>query len=103
HYPAPTTIYTLSLHDALPICEVHTHTRSFAVALRGALREDPDVIMVGEMRDLETISLAITASETGHLVLGTLHTGTAARTLDRVDRKSTRLNSSHRTISYAVF
>jgi len=64
--------------------EVHTHTASFAVALRGALREDPDVIMVGEMRDLETISLAITASETGHLVLGTLHTGTAARTLDRI-------------------
>src|SRR5436305_4210142 len=64
--------------------EVHTHTRSFGVALRGALREDPDVIMIGEMRDLETISLAITASETGHLVLGTLHTGTAARTLDRV-------------------
>ena len=64
--------------------EVHSHTRSFAAALRGALREDPDVIMVGEMRDLETISLAITASETGHLVLGTLHTSTAARTLDRV-------------------
>ena len=64
--------------------EVHTHTRSFAAALRGALREDPDVIMVGEMRDLETISLAITASETGHLVLGTLHTGSAARTLDRL-------------------
>jgi twitching motility protein PilT len=64
--------------------EVHTHTESFAAALRGALREDPDVIMVGEMRDLETISLAITASETGHLVLGTLHTGSAARTLDRV-------------------
>src|SRR3954471_14397310 len=64
--------------------EVHTHTHSFGVALRGALREDPDVIMIGEMRDLETISLAITASETGHLVLGTLHTGTAARTLDRV-------------------
>jgi twitching motility protein PilT len=64
--------------------EVHTHTRSFAAALRGALREDPDVIMVGEMRDLETISLAITASETGHLVLGTLHTGNASRTLDRV-------------------
>lgn len=64
--------------------EVHTHTASFGVALRGALREDPDVIMVGEMRDLETISLAITASETGHLVLGTLHTGTASRTLDRV-------------------
>jgi twitching motility protein PilT len=64
--------------------EVHTHTRSFAAALRGALREDPDVIMVGEMRDLETISLVITAAETGHLVLGTLHTGNASRTLDRV-------------------
>jgi twitching motility protein PilT len=64
--------------------EVHTHTKSFATALRGALREDPDVIMVGEMRDLETISLAITAAETGHLVLGTLHTGNAPRTLDRV-------------------
>jgi twitching motility protein PilT len=64
--------------------EVHTHTRSFGAALRGALREDPDVIMVGEMRDLETISLAITASETGHLVLGTLHTANAARTLDRL-------------------
>jgi twitching motility protein PilT len=64
--------------------EVRTHTVSFAAALRGALREDPDVIMVGEMRDLETISLAITASETGHLVLGTLHTGNASRTLDRL-------------------
>src|SRR6059058_4452004 len=64
--------------------EVHTHTRSFAAALRGALREDPDVIMVGEMRDLEMISLAITAAETGHLVLGTLLTGNASRTLDRL-------------------
>jgi twitching motility protein PilT len=64
--------------------EVGTHTASFAAALRGALREDPDIIMVGEMRDLETISLAITAAETGHLVLGTLHTGNSARTLDRV-------------------
>ncbi|HEV2805375.1 MAG TPA: PilT/PilU family type 4a pilus ATPase [Chthoniobacterales bacterium] len=64
--------------------EVHTHTRSFSAALRGALREDPDVIMVGEMRDLETISLAITAAETGHLVLGTLHTSNASRTLDRL-------------------
>jgi twitching motility protein PilT len=64
--------------------EVHTHTLSFSNALRGALREDPDVIMIGEMRDLETISLAITASETGHLVLGTLHTGNASRTLDRL-------------------
>jgi twitching motility protein PilT len=64
--------------------EVHTHTKSFAAALRGALREDPDVIMVGEMRDLETIQLAISASETGHLVLGTLHTSNAPRTLDRL-------------------
>jgi twitching motility protein PilT len=64
--------------------EVHIHTDSFAAALRASLREDPDVIMVGEMRDLETIQLAITASETGHLVLGTLHTSTAPRTLDRL-------------------
>ena len=64
--------------------EVFTHTESFAAALRASLREDPDVIMVGEMRDLETISLAITASETGHLVLATLHTGNASRTLDRL-------------------
>ena len=64
--------------------EVHTHTKSFAAARRGALREDPDIIMVGEMRDLETIQLAISASETGHLVLGTLHTSNAPRTLDRL-------------------
>jgi twitching motility protein PilT len=64
--------------------EVFTHTESFAAALRASLREDPDVIMVGEMRDLETISLAITAAETGHLVLATLHTATASRTLDRL-------------------
>jgi twitching motility protein PilT len=64
--------------------EVHSHTKSFGAALRAALREDPDVIMVGEMRDLETIQLAITASETGHLVMGTLHTANASRTLDRV-------------------
>jgi twitching motility protein PilT len=64
--------------------EVFSHTESFASALRAALREDPDVIMVGEMRDLETISLAITASETGHLVLATLHTSNASRTLDRL-------------------
>jgi twitching motility protein PilT len=64
--------------------EVFTHTESFATALRAALREDPDVIMVGEMRDLETISLAITAAETGHLVLATLHTSSASRTLDRL-------------------
>jgi twitching motility protein PilT len=64
--------------------EVHAHTQSFGAALRASLREDPDVIVVGEMRDLETISLAITASETGHLVIATLHTSNAARTLDRV-------------------
>ena len=64
--------------------EIGTDTGSFAIALRAALREDPDVILVGEMRDLETISIAITAAETGHLVLGTLHTSSAAETIDRV-------------------
>src|SRR5437868_1113354 len=64
--------------------EVFTHTESFATALRAPLLEDPDVIMVGEMRDLETISLAITAAETGHLVLATLHTANASRTLARL-------------------
>jgi len=64
--------------------EVGTHTKSFAAALRGALREDPDIIMVGEMRDLETISLAIEAASTGHLVFATLHTTSAYQTVDRV-------------------
>ena len=64
--------------------EVGEDTNSFSNALRSALREDPDIILVGEMRDLETISLAITASETGHLVLGTLHTSSAAQTIDRI-------------------
>jgi twitching motility protein PilT len=64
--------------------EVFSHTQSFTNALRAGLREDPDVILVGEMRDLETIQLAITAAETGHLVLGTLHTNTAVRTIDRI-------------------
>jgi len=64
--------------------EVGLHTKSFAAALRGALREDPDIILVGEMRDLETIELAITAAATGHLVFGTLHTPSAAKTIDRV-------------------
>jgi len=64
--------------------EVGLHTQSFAAALRGALREDPDIILVGEMRDLETISLAIEASSTGHLVFATLHTSSAAKTIDRV-------------------
>jgi len=64
--------------------QVRKHTESFASALRAALREDPDVIAIGELRDLETISLAITAAETGHLVLGTLHTNDAARTINRI-------------------
>src|SRR6266508_5182175 len=64
--------------------EVGPHTQSFANALRSALREDPDVILVGEMRDLETIQLALTAAETGHIVFGTLHTSSAPKTVDRV-------------------
>jgi len=64
--------------------EVGTHTRSFKSALRASLREDPDIILVGEMRDLETIELAITAAETGQLVFGTLHTSSAAKTVDRI-------------------
>ncbi len=64
--------------------EVGRHTKSFARALKSALREDPDVILVGEMRDHETISLALTAAETGHLVMGTLHTSSAAKTIDRI-------------------
>jgi len=64
--------------------EVGLHTKTFASALRGALREDPDVILVGELRDLETISLAIEAASTGHLVFGTLHTSSAPKTVDRI-------------------
>ena len=64
--------------------EVGEDTHSFSKALRSALREDPDIILVGEMRDLETISLAITAAETGHLVMGTLHTSSASQTIDRI-------------------
>src|SRR5258706_1347673 len=64
--------------------EVGVHTKSFAAALRGALREDPDIILVGELRDLEIIELAITAAITGHLVFGTLHTQTASKTVDRI-------------------
>jgi len=64
--------------------QIGQNTESFASALRAALREDPDVILIGEMRDLETISMAITAAETGHLVFGTLHTRTAASTIDRI-------------------
>src|SRR5713101_556203 len=64
--------------------EIGAHTESFATALRAALREDPDVILVGEMRDLETIQLAVSAAETGHLVFGTLHTSSAPQTVDRI-------------------
>ncbi|GAA4813934.1 twitching motility protein PilT [Marinicella pacifica] len=64
--------------------EVHRDTKSFENALRSALREDPDIILVGELRDLETIRLALTAAETGHLVFGTLHTSSAAKTIDRI-------------------
>ncbi|MDP2861762.1 MAG: type IV pilus twitching motility protein PilT [Desulfobacterales bacterium] len=64
--------------------EVGVHTKTFSSALRGALREDPDIILVGELRDLETISLAIEAASTGHLVFGTLHTSSAAKTVDRI-------------------
>ncbi len=64
--------------------EIGTHTKSFASALKNALREDPDVILVGELRDLETMRLALTAAETGHLVFATLHTGSASKTIDRI-------------------
>jgi twitching motility protein PilT len=73
--------HIITLED--PIEFVH-HTKTFASGLRGALREDPDIIMVGEMRDLETIELAIAAANTGHLVFGTLHTASAAKTVDRI-------------------
>src|SRR5207248_11509259 len=64
--------------------EVGTHTRGFKAALRAALREDPDIVLVGEMRDLETIAIAIETAETGHLVFGTLDTNTAPSTVDRI-------------------
>jgi twitching motility protein PilT len=64
--------------------EVHKHTQSFSRALRAALREDPDIILIGEMRDLETVEIAIETAETGHLVFGTLHTNTAISTVDRL-------------------
>ncbi len=87
--------------------EAGPHTQSFARALRGALREDPDVIVIGELRDLETISLAITATETGHFVLATLHTNNAVRTIGRLigsfpaaeqDQMRTMLSESLRAV-----
>lgn len=80
----PIEFIHLSQQSLINQREVESHTKSFANALKAALREDPDVILVGEMRDLETIQLAITAAETGHLVFGTLHTNTAVRTIDRI-------------------
>ena len=76
--------FTHTKHSIIHQREVKRDTQSFASALRAALREDPDVIYIGEMRDLETIQLAITAAETGHLVLGTLHTSSAAKTVERI-------------------
>src|SRR5207247_3643990 len=64
--------------------EGHVHTESFKRALRAALREDPDIVLVGEMRDLETVAIALETAETGHLVFGTLHTNSAAGTVDRL-------------------
>jgi twitching motility protein PilT len=92
---AKTTGHILTIEDPIEFVHPHkgcivnqreigAHTESFATALRAALREDPDVILVGEMRDLETISLAVSAAETGHLVFGTLHTSSAPQTVDRI-------------------
>jgi twitching motility protein PilT len=80
----PVEYFHSSLHSLINQRELGSTTRTFARALRAALREDPDVILVGEMRDLETVSLALTAAETGHLVLTTLHTSSAAKTIDRI-------------------
>jgi twitching motility protein PilT len=80
---------------------VGPHTGSFAGALRGALREDPDIIVVGEMRDTETMSLALTAAETGHLVIGTLHTQSAAATISRVINLFPAAERSQATASLA--
>jgi len=80
----PVEYFHSTLHSLINQRELGSSTKSFSRALRAALREDPDVILVGEMRDLETVSLALTAAETGHLVLTTLHTSSAAKTIDRI-------------------
>ena len=80
----PVEFFHSSKHSLVNQRELGHSTHSFANALRAALREDPDVILVGEMRDLETVSLALTAAETGHLVLATLHTSSAVKTIDRI-------------------
>ncbi|MBI4516318.1 MAG: type IV pilus twitching motility protein PilT [Deltaproteobacteria bacterium] len=80
----PVEYHFVPVHSQINQRQVGAHTKSFSAALRAALREDPDVIMIGELRDRETVSLAITAAETGHLVFGTMHTTSAARTIDRI-------------------
>ena len=80
----PVEFFHISKKALINHREVGSDTKTFAAALKSALREDPDVILVGEMRDYETISLALTAAETGHLVFGTLHSNTAAKTIDRI-------------------
>jgi twitching motility protein PilT len=80
----PVEYYHRSKESLINQRELGANTKSFSNALRAALREDPDVILVGEMRDLETISLALTAAETGHLVLSTLHTSSAVKAIDRI-------------------
>ena len=80
----PVEYYHSSKNSLINQRELGQSTHSFANALKSALREDPDVILVGEMRDLETIQLALTAAETGHLVLSTLHTSSAVKTIDRI-------------------
>jgi twitching motility protein PilT len=76
--------HIITVEDPIQHREVGVHTRSFAAALRGALREDPDILLVGELRDHETIELALTAAATGHLVFGTLHTSSASKAVDRI-------------------
>ena len=80
----PVEFYHTSKKSLVNHRELNVDTRSFSAALKSALREDPDVILVGEMRDYETISLALTAAETGHLVFGTIHSSSAAKTIDRI-------------------
>ena len=89
HINANSTHHVVTVEDPVEYVhprqrEVGTHTKSFARALKGALREDPDVIVVGELRDVETVAMAVAASETGHLVIGTMNTPSAAKTIDRL-------------------
>ena len=83
-FPDPVEFIHTDSKSIISHREVGKQTQSFAAALKAALREDPDVILVGEMRDLETVSLALTAAETGHLVFGTLHTSGAPSTINRI-------------------